>query len=501
MARRYYSKLISEAFGSLRELLFGGSEGSYVNSVALLVGATAAFWLLRGEVFGMFGIAVIFSVAVLITLVALLLLSAFRARHQFGWGPPAIIILGYGLGAVVYERREWWKEIWRQLRRINEPHEFVLAALFLIGVMLGVFVVRNWAKEQKAFMESISAILGGTFAAGILAKLFENQPGMSQKALAYYAFGFAISGALNLIFAAWLTARYTNRKKISSRAVLDFMYGPERAEVIDKYFLKNFKDDPDYARRCLSAAFEQFLERAKIEFATRMEARRTEREGRGHHFYEMRRILEEEGEKADSDEAKAASKKREYAFVCRRLSEDMPIVASMFRAAVAFKKADLLEYIVAPGEYHAAFPQAASVMGLSLEMRQTIVMDRDQHAKFRNKDHKYGISPAQREQPRGLDEIDYLSYISIPIVSRLGEPTENPLGVFDIDTKIFVSKEPLSNDNQDSFVIHRTRKELTEMASELYDQNDDKVIQYLKDLTKIIEPVMELYARCSIGTA
>src|SRR6185295_13893625 len=101
----------------------------------------------------------------------------------------------------------------------------------------------------------------------------------------------------------------------------------------------------------------------------------------------------------------------------------------MFRIGISIKNADFLEYIVAPGEYHAPFPVFGSVLGLALEMRQTIVMDRDRDKKFRNKDHKDGISPGEVEQPRGLDEIDFLSYVSIPVVSRLGEATENALGI------------------------------------------------------------------------
>lgn len=499
MVNRLVRTFVSNLIESIRESLFRGNQGSFVNSLSLLFGAIAAVLLIAGGAFGIFGTAVIFSVGVLSILLAFVALSAFRTRYQFGWGPPTMILFGYGLGGLFYERREWWKWIWTQLRRINEPHEFVLAGLFLIGVMLGVFVVRNWAKEQKAFVESISAILSGTFVAGILAKLFDNQPGMSQKAFSYYAFGFALSGALNLIFAAWLTARYTNRRRISSRAVLDFMYGPERAEVIDKYFLKNFQADPDYARRWLIATCDEFLERAKKEFAIRMEARRKERNGLC--FYQMRSIKHAEDENPDGDEKKPdRGKKQKYKFVCRRLSDGTPIDASMFRAAIAVRKADFLEYIVAPGEYHAAFPRLGSVLGLSLEMRETIVMDRDRDTKFRNKDYKDGVSPEEIEQSRGLDEIDYLSYVSIPIISRLGEPTENALGVFDIDTKIFVSRERIPGDDEESFVIRRTRTDLTAMASEFYDKNDDKEIEYLKDLTKIIRPVLELYARCCIGT-
>jgi hypothetical protein len=60
-------------------------------------------------------------------------------------------------------------------------------------------------------------------------------------------------------------------------------------------------------------------------------------------------------------------------------------------------------------------------------------MDRDIHKRFRNKQYTNGICPKDIEQDRGLDEIDFLSYIAIPIVSRLGSLGENPVRVLTID--------------------------------------------------------------------
>ena len=125
----------------------------------------------------------------------------------------------------------------------------MLESLFLLGVILGVFVVRNWGKEDKAFMESLSGVLAGTFITTVLGNITQNLT--PQGALAYYGLGFTMSAVLNLIFAARLTANYTNRRSIVSRALLDFFYGSERTKLIDSYFLKNFEESPDYAKRML----------------------------------------------------------------------------------------------------------------------------------------------------------------------------------------------------------------------------------------------------------
>jgi len=96
-----------------------------------------------------------------------------------------------------------------------------------------------------------------------------------------------------------------------------------------------------------------------------------------------------------------------------------------------------------------------------------------------------------------------LSYISIPVVSRLGRSTENPLGVVNIDTKIFVTHCELGGQpieaNPGMFRTQLTPRRLNEYASNLYDQ-EDVVVKYIEKLTKVIEPVLELYAKCRVGT-
>jgi len=39
--------------------------------------------------------------------------------------------------------------------------ELIMEGLFLFGVILGFFVIRNWSKEQKDFLTSLTAVLGG----------------------------------------------------------------------------------------------------------------------------------------------------------------------------------------------------------------------------------------------------------------------------------------------------------------------------------------------------
>lgn len=504
----------SERWSALIPSPFKVVEIPYRNVVGFLIGLTAAFILLSSGAVTPSRAAFIFVLSLLPALLIFLWSTQIRV-DRFAWGFLIIGILGFGIGSLVYQCRPWWRWLWNQCLRFDQPHEWALLALFLIGAMLGVFVVRNWPKEQEAFIKSLSGILGGTFVAAVFVKMFEDVPQMSQRAFALYALGFAISGTINLMSAAWLIARYTNKKSITSRAILDFMYGSERAEIIDKYFLKNFEEDPDYAKRWLTNTLLEFRKLVKQEFAERMEIRRKSRQHERPKWYYYELItIRHEADKNQPEEPRA--RERKYKIIYRPLgakkasSEPEPVVAAngdvikadMFRVAVSSRNADLLEYIVAPGEYHASFPRLGSVAGLALELRQTIVMDRDRDRKFRNKDHKDGISPGEIEQSRGLDEIDFLSYVSIPVVSRLGESSENALGLLHIDTKIFISRDKLDGDrlegDEDVFSMSITRKHLTEMAAVLYEDND-KDLKYLEDMTKIITPVLELYARCRVG--
>jgi hypothetical protein len=231
--------------------------------------------------------------------------------------------------------------------------------------------------------------------------------------------------------------------------------------------------------------------------------------------------IEGEEEEEDTEEPmRTKITEQEYSIIYRQIGSDQvtpedqdsdaaadanritAIDGDMFRVGITIQWQDVLEYVISPGEYRVSFPYAASVAGLALLTRQTIIMDRDRNIKFRSKDQKEGIRASDLEQARGLDEINYLSYISIPIVSHVGSPDENPIGVVNLDTKLFVTPSRLDGQpvkaSKGVFRIRLTKTELNQFASNLYEQ-DDRDVKYIEDLTKIIVPVMELYAKCRVG--
>jgi hypothetical protein len=188
----------------------------------------------------------------------------------------------------------------------------------------------------------------------------------------------------------------------------------------------------------------------------------------------------------------------------------------MFRMGVSIRLLDNLEYIVAPGEYRRPFPYFRSVAGLSLVVRQTIVMDRDKSKKFRTSEFVDGISPLEVKQSRGLTEIDFLSYISIPVISQIGNPEEIGLGVIHVDTRLFASPKPLgevapsarSGDPaqpptpggpaEKTLSMKCRMDKLTEYANNLYDLNDD-CVKYLEEMRAVAVPIIELYVKCRAG--
>ena len=160
-----------------RESLFRNSEVRYRNIIGLLLGFVAAMLLLSSGALSSWGAAWWFVGALAATM---LLFITVRANEQFpvdrfAWGLLPVIVLGFGTGALVHQTRSWWIWLWNKYRLINEPHELVLEFLFLLGVILGVFVVRNWSKEQEAFTKSLSGLLGGTFIAGIFGESMKGQ--------------------------------------------------------------------------------------------------------------------------------------------------------------------------------------------------------------------------------------------------------------------------------------------------------------------------------------
>jgi hypothetical protein len=595
----------------LRESFFRNTGVSHRNIIGLMLGLTAAILLLSSRVLTPASAAIFFVAALILTLVLFVAVRPYieQSIDKFAWGLLVIVVLGFGFGTLIYQYREWLKWVWRQYRRINEPHELVLEFLFLLGVILGVFVVRNWAKEQEAFTKSLSGLLGGTFIAGVFGESLKGQGLTTMQALTYYGLGFVMSASLNLLVAARLTANYTNKRSISSRALLDFLYGSERTKLIDGYFLKNFQEDPDYAKRWLTDALVGFRTLVQREFAEHLEVRRQEREKERRNFVtglskekttierKQRRLrdlepecskrkdaeddlqeLEEETEylsslpdrsskqesrlryirqrvenleteitglkvKCDSNQFEqwqeltselreikpsyfyelitiecepkepegkertpaGAKEDREYTVVYRQIGlspSAQNISSEMFRVGVTSRWQDTLEYITAPGEFRVSFPYQGSVSGLALEFHENIVMDRDSRKRFRNKKYTDGVCPRDIEQDRGLDEINFLSYIAIPLVSRKGSPTENPVGVVTIDTKLFVTRSELDGrplqGSEGIFRVRMKRAKLSEYGSNLY-YHEDKIVKYIEDLAEIMTPVLELYSKCRVG--
>ena len=546
----------------------------YRDVMGLLLGFVTALLLLTswtdsgGKLISESTAAWIFAVLVVLVLLLLVIVrpNEDSALDRFAWGVLVLVVLGFGAGALTFHYRDSFVWLWQQYLRIDTMAEVVLEVLFLLGVILGFFVVRNWGKEQKDFVDSLVAVVGGAFVAGILGKALEGQVPLIN-AFALYGLGFALSGTLNLIIAARLTSVYTNRGTIGSRALLDFLYGSERAKTIDGYFLKHFQESPDYAKEGLVRTLVEFAGFTKERFANRMEARRKERIAQrtkqlkqackrlgeideqlaeaqanranaaqgspeaaqldqeinrlntarpeqealcnlyrqgvqdqcanGQRYYQ---VLAIEGEVIVPNNPPADDADRRFTVLYRPVDE---IRADMFRFGVSVRWQDTLEYIVAPGEYKGSFPLMGSVSGLALLVRQSVVMDRDRFKQFRSRDYPQGIAPEKVEQKRGLDEIDFLSYVSIPVVSRLGMVSENAVGILGVDTRLFLATdaelaEGRAERGAKIYSSTLSKRNLTSFASRLYEQNDPE-IKYLEEVTKIIVPVLELYLRCRIG--
>src|SRR5215212_8426995 len=111
-----------------------------------------------------------------------------RALLQTRWGTLGTSVLGFGLGALAYHYRGWFIWLWYEFRKIDKPDEWILVSLFLLGVMMGFFVVRNWSKNQQDFITSLTAALGAAFLATIMGALAGDRrataaPGASQQTL------------------------------------------------------------------------------------------------------------------------------------------------------------------------------------------------------------------------------------------------------------------------------------------------------------------------------
>ena len=482
-----------------------------------------------------------FAAMVFVTLVVILLITVlfFIRPNQLEktkllrsrTGIATIATLAYGVGVLIYHKRDWFIWGWYKFRKIDRPDEWVLFALFLIGVMLGFFIVRNWSQDQKTFVTSLTAVFGAAFVSTMLGQL-NTQPGsvlVPTTTFSYYALGFTLSGVSNLVAFAFLAAHYTRTQSPTTRAIIDFLYGSEKAAAIDGYFLKNFEDDPNYARTKLIGALSAYREIIKYEFAKKMGRRKEKYEGMAAQNgasnpalcppgtpvppFDYFELLSVRTKAAPSTPPPTSAMDETYEVLFRRLKCGAEaITADMFRVAISMKWLDDLEYIVAPGQYQKRLPYAGSVAGLALGVKQTIVMDRDKYKKFRSAENKDGKTPSEADQPRGLHKIDYLSYVVLPMASSFGRQEETPLGVLHLDTSLFAytkgalpegscREDPTDNPNKEIFKVERKGSELAEFAayaSNLYEEKDE-LIASLESMRGVIVPLLELYQKCKTG--
>ncbi|MDQ1593327.1 MAG: hypothetical protein QOG71_3954 [Pyrinomonadaceae bacterium] len=482
-----------------------------------------------------------------------------RKLFESRWGTLGIALLGFALGTLVYHNRAWFIWLWEQFRRINRPDEWMLFSLFLLGVMLGFFVVRNWSKDQKDFVASLTAVFGAAFVSTLLGQLSAQNGSVltPQNTFSFYALGFSLSGAANLIAFALLIGHYSRTRSLTSRSVIDFLYGSDKAQAIDGYFLKNFEADPNYAKVKLVAALSAYRDVIRIEFARKMNDRK-DSAGRtdlavGYDsppcdpssppdpcagdvrppfdYFELlaiRSTPEPDPPREPSPASPPAPGRGTYEILFRRLrpkggcGQGDPITPEMFRVAISMRWLDSIEYVVTAGQYLKAFPYYGSVAGMALQVRKTIVMNRDRYKKFRTSDFFEGKTPNQADQPRGLYEIDYLSYITVPMASSFGTPEEQSLGVLHLDTKLFAYPKgglppgacllAHNEPGQEVFRIlieaedEKTLRENLEQrldefevyACNLYTQNDP-VVEDLVTMKEVIIPLLELYKKCRTG--
>ena len=500
--------------------------------LCFLLGFIAACLPLTAKAVGEERVAWIFLVAFVILVLVLLIIRPRPFKDlEFGqsrWGLFSIFVLSYGLGALTFHNRDWFIWLWSQFRRINEPHEWLLVSLFLLGVVLGFFVVRNWSKEQKDFISSLTAVLGAAFISTILGELAKVPQLAPVTTFAFYALGFTLSGALNLIAFALLVAHYSRTESTTSRSVIDFLYGSDKAKAIDGYFLKNFEDDPNYAKVKLIEALNAYREIIKDEFSKKMSIRKQKREQAIPPTFENSiplcsasppappldyfELLSVKSKHSDVSPPSAAPDET-YEVLFRKLRVEESITPNMFRVAISMRWHEDLEYIVAPGQYQKAFPYSGSVAGLALTVKKTVVMDRDKQTKFRSKDFVDGKTPNEADQPRGLHRIDYLSYVVVPMSSSFGKQEEAALGVLHLDTKLFACPKGFlppgscrqvdTDPTQEIYRADRKRDQLNEFgdyASNLYEQRDE-YIQNLESFRDVIVPLLELYMKCRTGTS
>src|ERR1051325_615909 len=99
------------------------------------------------------GAVVAFVIALAVLMAVLLLVNPAPFKdiscESPRWGIFSMIVLGVGFGALIYRYQSGIVWLWHQFLRLNEPYKWVLVSLFLLGAVLGFFVVRNWSKSQQ----------------------------------------------------------------------------------------------------------------------------------------------------------------------------------------------------------------------------------------------------------------------------------------------------------------------------------------------------------------
>jgi hypothetical protein len=492
----------------LKEWFLRSTILPHKKEITFLLGFLAASLSLTSKLLDEVRVAEVFVSAFVLCLIVLLCVRPDPFKNvifdKSRWAIFSIAVLGFGSGAFIFHYRGWLVWLWNELLKIHTNQQVLLTSLFLLGVIMGFFVVRNWSKDQKDFLASLSAVVGGAFLSSIIGEFAKDGTAQGGTGLArwltftYYFFGFTISGALNLLVFTFLTARYTSTQSAVSRAIIDFLYGSDKAKAIDGYFLRNFEDDLDYAKSALLSTLKAYREVIKVQLAGRLRSQWSEeekREEKKHYF--VLRAIEMQG-------------KDQFVARFRELQKKEEIEPEMFRVAVSMRWQDTLEYVVAPGEYKKSFPYFGSVAGLALLSREIIVMDRDRLKKFRSEQYTSGKTPAEAQQPRGLNQIDYVSYIAIPLVINFGKQEETELGILHVDTKLCAAsqlpKGATHDDYRDDsfFAVTRTReqleKDLGDWGGGIYNV-EDEIIECLKEMRAVVIPVLQLYKKCRTGAA
>lgn len=445
------------------------------------------------------------------------------------WLTLTLAVLGAGAGIVFHVCEAQLAALGRDLRaNLDSTTEIFHGALVLFGVMMGFYVVRNWLKKDEEFIKSLTAAGGGAFLAtflGLSAQGAATQDaGPLQNvdmfsAFSHYFFGFASSGIVNLIIYAVLTSRYSARQTAGSRAVIYFLYGVDKAKALDDYFLENFEKDWNNAKAMLVNALRQLSERALLEYARKTEVKRARlaTAAAGRPAFTIYRLRSIEGEVPPAapaagttpapvpDEDKVYLVKLEV--VPPITAPEGGITAAMFRMGISALTPDSLEYIVAPGEYRQPFPLRGSVAGLALRARQTIVMSRDRDRRFRTADERTSVSPAEVDADRGFEEVDYLSYVLVPVASRYGDREERSLGIITADTRLFAAEqaevdaatvESWAENGRTVIEARMKRKDLVKYAGNLYEERD-AAVSYLEEMRGVAVPLLEIYLKYRQG--